>query len=158
MTHAYARKQDRWIRNRFEKRGVPLVRVDTAGLEGGGGGPWWQQHVQGRIVADVAAWLAGGAGAPALLPPTCGASPAPHPSAAASSSSSSSSSSNDLAQILDWGGQRVCETCGGKLLNGRLAWEEHARSRMHKKRSRGTGAERWQEASKRPAGAPAKEE
>ena len=64
MTHAYARKQDRWVRNRFEKRGIPLVRLDTSALEG-------------DAAAAAAAAAAGGSAGPPPAAQVLGASPIP---------------------------------------------------------------------------------
>ena len=169
VTHAYARKQDRWVRNRFEKRGIPLVRLDTSALEGdaaaaaaaaaagGSAGPsWWDRCIGAPVAEDVKAWLlalsseAGLKGAQLL--PTTGAAAAvavggvadggAGVAAAAAPGSAPAAplqSPNGYAELLDWGGQKNCDACG-RLLNGRRAWEAHIASRLHKKRARRAGA------------------
>ena len=55
-THSYARKQDRWIRNRFLTRGVPLVRLDTSNISIS---MTWDESISGPVVRDARAWLNG---------------------------------------------------------------------------------------------------
>ena len=154
VTHGYARKQDRWIRNRFEKRNVPLVRIDTShiggsgsaatgmgvdekclngGGDGGGGGSTvsphfssWDTSVAGPVIADVRAWLAGAA-ADTLLPTTT-VTPTPNGGGV----SLRVGSSSDLPTILSWQ-QRVCAPCGGRVINGADAWAAHERGKAHKR-------------------------
>ncbi len=121
VTHGYARKQERWIRNRFEARGVPLVKVDTSSLGGGGGG--WEAAVGAPVVADVHAWLAG-APAAQLLPPS-----AP---AALATDAAAVPPAPDIDRIRAWR-QVVCEPCGGRVINGGDAWLAHEASKGHKR-------------------------
>jgi hypothetical protein len=51
----YARQQDRWIRNRFAKRGVPLHRLDTGDVEA------WDGCVRDPAFASVEGLLTGAA-------------------------------------------------------------------------------------------------
>ena len=126
VTHGYARRQDRWIRNRFESRGVPLVRLDTSSTASGAqaaAGPL----DDGRIVKDAAAWLAG-APASTLLAPTrdCGTEGVVR-------------ATSDLPRIIAWE-QHTCDVCGGRLINGALAWSAHIKSKTHKNASRRAAA------------------
>lgn len=124
VTHGYARRQDRWIRNRFEARGVPLIRLDTSsaapGVQAGG------SLTAERIIEDATAWLAG-APAAALLAPTrdCGNAGAEGVVRATS----------DLSRIMAWE-QHTCDACGGRLINGALAWAAHIKSKTHKNATR----------------------
>jgi len=130
VTHAYARKQDRWIRNRFEKRGVPLIKLDTSGV-GVVGGISWEDAIAAPVLADVGAWFKGGEGG--LLPPTKMHKDLKLGASGESPLASSSSAPNDLDSIKVWGGQKICAPCGGRIINGARAWAEHEASRAHKK-------------------------
>ena len=117
VTHGYARKQERWIRNRFEARGVPLVKVDTSTLGGG-----WAVAVGAPVVADVRAWLAG-APAAQLLPPS---------RPVGDGSGGAIAAAPEIGRILAWK-QVACEPCGGRVINGEDAWAAHVASKGHKR-------------------------
>jgi tRNA dimethylallyltransferase len=54
VTKHYARKQERWIRNRFIGRGFPVVKLDTANVEA------WDTAVFSAASSHVEALLTGG--------------------------------------------------------------------------------------------------
>jgi tRNA dimethylallyltransferase len=136
VTHQYARKQDRFIRNRFAKRGVPMTALDTSAV-GKEASPslappsssddpdGWNRLVANQAIAETRAWLAaadseneeeeddevgdGHKGPVGLVP-----------------------SAPDSGRIAAWR-QYTCDACGGRLLNGEDAWTNHLRSKGHKK-------------------------
>jgi hypothetical protein len=146
VTHQYARKQDRWIRNRFHKRGVPMTALDTscvAAAAGAGGSAdadgGWGRLVARPAIDEVKAWLA--------------RPPSPVRDVAAYADIDGSSSDGDVPEgrvgsappalvpaapeagrIAAWR-QHTCDVCGGKLLNGDHALELHVASKAHRKKA-----------------------
>ena len=64
VTISYSKQQERWIRNRFEKRHVPLHKLDTSDVQA------WGANVLSPAVASVEALLRGDAEVvPGAVPP-----------------------------------------------------------------------------------------
>jgi tRNA dimethylallyltransferase len=131
VTHGYARRQDRWIRNRFESRGVPLVRLDTSAAAGG---DRWETLISSRVVSDASAWLSG-APVATLLAPTR--------DFGGEGADGVVRATSDLSRIVSWE-QHTCDVCGGRLINGALAWTAHIKSKAHKTATR-RASRRWEE-------------
>ena len=115
VTHQYARKQERWLRNRFANRGVTMTLIDTScvsqklTLSNSGelvdtSSTLWEKHILTPALNDVRSWIA------------INEVPA----------------ASELSRIEAWN-QYICEICNGKLLNGELAWKEHVQSKPHLK-------------------------
>ena len=114
VTRRYAKKQDRWIRNRFEARGVPMTKLDSSDVSR------WDDTVLQPALAGVRAWLASDGGA----------------SVTASSSSSASAAaaaavSSDAARVFAWK-KFTCDVCD-RTVNGEKEWGDHLRSKAHDK-------------------------
>jgi hypothetical protein len=141
----YSRQQDRWIRNRFAKRGVPLHQLDTGDVAN------WDSVVRDPAYTSVEGLLSGTAdvvpgAAPALRSPflfvrrrflsykvwlasRC-ASPPPPPSLHPSHPTFPASAvSCDADAVLAWR-KYPCEACGREL-NGDQEWAIHIKSRKH---------------------------
>ena len=119
-THQYARKQERWLRNRFAQRGVRMLQLDSGCADASPEA--WEAEVLRPALEDVRAWLAG-AGAE-----DCGGG-------------GSVPAATEAARVRAWR-QYTCAPCGGRLINGDLAWAEHEASARHKrnvKYERGAG-------------------
>ena len=115
VTHQYARKQERWLRNRFANRGVTMTMIDTScvsqkltlsnsGEQVDTSNTLWEKHVLTPAINDVRSWIA------------INEVPA----------------ASESSRIEAWN-QYICEVCNGKLLNGELAWKEHVQSKPHLK-------------------------
>jgi tRNA A37 N6-isopentenylltransferase MiaA len=112
VTHQYARKQERWLRNRFANRGVTMTTIDTSCVTqkisddaSHEDSPTlrWEKHVLAPAMNDIRSWIA------------INEVPA----------------APESSRIEAWN-QYICEVCNGKLLNGELAWKEHVSSKPHK--------------------------
>ena len=116
VTHQYARKQERWLRNRFANRGVTMTMIDTscvtkksildaASQESQEDSPnsRWDKHVLAPAMIDIRSWI----------------------------SINEVPAAPESSRIEAWN-QFICEICNGKLLNGELAWREHLSSKPHK--------------------------
>lgn len=116
VTHQYARKQERWLRNRFANRGVTMTMIDTscvtkksildaASQESQEDSPnsRWGKHVLAPAMIDIRSWI----------------------------SINEVPAAPESSRIEAWN-QFICEICNGKLLNGELAWREHLSSKPHK--------------------------
>lgn len=115
VTRRYARKQERWIRNRFAARGLPMTRLDTADAGA------WADRVLAPALADVRGWLQGQPQQPAV---------AAHAAAAAAAAPAATPTlATDAARTLAWR-KHECETCG-RTLNGDKEWADHLASRGH---------------------------
>lgn len=121
-THLYAKKQDRWIRNRFASRGVEMFPLDTSLSSEGSN---WDRDVRDPAIAAMQSWYFPTSdkksddvsiSSEALLS-DCAGGIEPQP---------------EIDRILEWK-QKVCDFCGGKILNGQRAWEDHFRSKKHRK-------------------------
>ena len=146
-TRQYARKQVRWIRNRFLARGVAMTRLDTsrigasaaasspalasesgapthvapAAKPGGDVGQSWSDAVLQPAISSVSAWLARGAeSAGEGGSGDSGSGGAAVPATVADT---------DAARIFAWR-KHSCDACG-RTLNGDKEWAEHLRSRGH---------------------------
>jgi hypothetical protein len=122
VTHQYARKQERWMRNRFANRGVRMTVIDTSCV--GGPGPaaadLWGERVARPAVDDLLAWLA-----------------ARGPYGAGGDSASEDEDvphAPEADRVASWR-QHVCDTCDGRRLNGDLEWRQHLASKSHLRRS-----------------------
>ena len=148
-THRYARHQEHWIRNRFERRGVPLLALET-----GVGGEDWVNLVLLPAVRAARLWLTDGVrpttdsasrsrleepatadGGDAVGASTTAAG-APH--AALSSGAHTGGSGDggnaamlpdDATRIFTWR-KHHCDACA-RTLNGDFEWERHLKSRGH---------------------------
>ena len=134
-THRYARAQDKFIRNRLWKRGVPLVQLDSAPPVGADEGTWWATAVAEPAVRSVQAWLAG---APPPLPALAVPPPTPPPASVSTDAAAAAATSfsadrlpyeDDVTRVFSWD-KRRCDACV-RVLNGAKEWEDHLRSRAH---------------------------
>jgi hypothetical protein len=115
VTHQYARKQERWLRNRFANRGVTMTMIDTSCVtkkaildasqesQEDSSNSRWEKHVLAPAMIDVRSWI----------------------------SINEVPAAPESSRIEAWN-QFICEICNGKLLNGELAWREHLSSKPHK--------------------------
>lgn len=129
VTHSYARKQLTWIRNRFQKRGVPIVTIDTGGAAAIDDAVW-KATVAGPAIEGVKAWLASSGEDADGAPASSSASAA---AAAASSTSTVVLAAPEVDRITAWK-QYTCTTCDGKLLNGDMEWQQHLSCKSHRRR------------------------
>ena len=128
-TARYARVQEKFIRNRLWKRGVPLVQLETAPpphAASGAAAGWWQAAVSEPALRSVQAWLAH---APPPLPPL----PLP-PAADAASPADRLPYADDATRVHSWD-KRACAACSREL-NGLHEWERHLASRAHARATR----------------------
>lgn len=156
VTHRYARKQDRWIRNRFAKRGIIMSTYDTSIIASASNTPSsnsneeiktlstdekWHSFIAQPVIREVNEWLqqtvsssssiipSSLSGTVSSLPPT------KNPLSNTLSSSSSSSiipSAPEMDRIREWK-QYICEICDNRLLNGELDWQRHLESNTHRR-------------------------
>lgn len=123
VTRRYAKKQDRWIRNRFASRGMPMRQLDTSDVGA------WDETVRQPALSAVRGWLRGEAGAAAspchsfdlsASAPTDGAE-----------QSAAAPPSTDAARIFAWR-KHSCDVCE-RTVNGDKEWADHLASRGHHK-------------------------
>jgi len=113
-TRQYARKQIRWIRNRFEARGVTLYPYNTDDVA------LWNTNVRDPAIQDVQSWLDG----------------------LATSTNSQQAIASAKAEAQFWESRdlttwkrRHCHICD-RMVDGQDAWEAHIQSRRHNKLKR----------------------
>lgn len=127
VTHRYVRVQDRFIHNRFIKRGIRMLTLDTS-----------EGSVSPAALEVVRVFAAGGDVSHALTPSAVAASPqrvqdaAMHDEVSATDGSAASVAAGhaDFERIVTWE-QHTCDVCGGRLINGAEAWGVHLRSKKH---------------------------
>ena len=112
-THQYARKQERWLRNRFAQRGVRMLELESGGADASPEA--WDAAVLRPALEDVRAWLGAADGG------ADDGDAVPH--------------APEAARVRAWR-QFTCAPCGGRLINGELAWAEHEASARHKRNAR----------------------
>jgi tRNA A37 N6-isopentenylltransferase MiaA len=126
VTHQYARKQERWMRNRFASRGVRMTVIDSScvGDQGSSSTDAWGERVARPAINNLLAWLAvrgpDGAGGGDSAGEDEDVPPAP-----------------EADRVASWR-QHVCKACDGRRLNGDLEWEQHLVSKAHLRRTRRT--------------------
>lgn len=139
-THRYARRQEHWIRNRFARRGVRMLTLDTGAAEAeaeaatmsrGGG---WDAAVRAPALAAAKAWLAGADDAAAFAVAGAAASDAP---AAGAPTAPAPPLPDDATRLFAWR-KHACAPCD-RVLNGDAEWAAHMTSRGH---ARAVAAER----------------
>ncbi|XP_019615351.1 PREDICTED: tRNA dimethylallyltransferase, mitochondrial-like isoform X1 [Branchiostoma belcheri] len=110
VTRRYARRQLKWIRNRFLKRpggNVPQVfQVDSTNYPGR-----WEEDVLQPALSIVQAYVQG------RDPPV---PPVPY----------------EEPRQVDRHTAYTCEVCGGRVITGQLSWEAHLASRTHQRKAR----------------------
>jgi len=117
-TRQYARKQERWLRNRFAQRGVRMLELETGGANASPEA--WEATVLRPALEDVRAWLG------AADSDDVDSDSVPH--------------APEAARVRAWR-QFECVPCK-KLINGELAWAEHQASARHQRNCRYAGATR----------------
>lgn len=132
-THHYARVQDRFIRNRFAKRGVNLHTIDTSAAAGADA---WERDVSHKVQALVTKWHCGDMSLSADAPVDAAALSAStvEPSAGAASAGAASlpPAGSDAASIFAWR-KYTCDVCE-RTCNGDVEWAAHLTSKAHKSR------------------------
>jgi tRNA dimethylallyltransferase len=113
VTHRYAKVQDRFIRNRFEKRNVLMHTFNTSNID------TWSTDIIPCAFSTVSAWIRGQVGG-------CDAGE----SAISKESESVETTSVDAKSIFAWK-KYTCSTCD-RTLNGEREWQDHLKSKGHK--------------------------
>ena len=107
-TRQYVKKQESWIRNRFELRGVPMLDLDTsAAVAPGAPADSWERIVAGPALECARDLVAHGA------PPIVWA---------------------PLAAATLGRGVFKCERCGGRPIRGRKEYDIHLKSKAHRRK------------------------
>lgn len=120
VTHRYARVQERFIRNRFLKRGMRMRIIDTSG--GAASPDAWAASVAGLAERTVRAWLAGGTG---LEEQEGGSSSAGAP-AATGSAASSAGGAGKGSRLASVSAAEVAGAARGTLPSSSTAAGTHA--------------------------------
>eukprot|EP01029_Cantina_marsupialis_P022791 TRINITY_DN5587_c0_g1_i1.p1 TRINITY_DN5587_c0_g1~~TRINITY_DN5587_c0_g1_i1.p1 ORF type:complete len:231 (+),score=49.22 TRINITY_DN5587_c0_g1_i1:23-694(+) len=118
VTRKYAKKQQKWIRNKFIAGGLPMMKVDSSNVE------LWDEIIMVPATKVVKQFLD---------------KDTPHPLSIPVNANMEALEVPVLGSEEDRFGNFECTTCNGRILVGRKQWEEHQKTKAHRrmlKRSR----------------------